>query len=234
MSEYSLGVIGGMGPLATAIYFKQLVNLTDAKSDQDNVNALILNHATIPDRTEAILTNNKEPFLASIKKDIELLEKANVTNIAIPCNTSHYYFDDMQAMTNINIINMIDEAMKAVVTRYGVNAKVAILATTGTIHSKVYEKSAKKFNIDTFLPSLVIQDQIMNIIYQVKAGVMTDNVVLEKIIKDLVEVDKCHGVILACTELSTFELNERYTPFYIDSTTELAKKSILLSNRKIK
>ena len=90
-----LGVIGGMGPEATSFYYARVIARTKAESDQEHINMIILSHATMPDRTQAILTGNKLPFLKAITQDARDLEMLGVENIAIPCNTSHYFLEDI-------------------------------------------------------------------------------------------------------------------------------------------
>ena len=72
---------------------------------------IILSHATMPDRTQAILTGNKIPFLKAITQDARDLEMLGVENIAIPCNTSHYFLEDIQKSTSVPIINMVEEQL---------------------------------------------------------------------------------------------------------------------------
>ena len=96
-----LGVIGGMGPEATSFYYARVIARTKAESDQEHINMIILSHATMPDRTQAILTGNKLPFLKAITQDARDLEMLGVENIAIPCNTSHYFLEDIQKSTPV-------------------------------------------------------------------------------------------------------------------------------------
>ena len=105
-----LGVIGGMGPEATSFYYARVIARTKAESDQEHINMIILSHATMPDRTQAILTGNKLPFLKAITQDARDLEMLGVENIAIPCNTSHYFLEDIQKSTSVPIINMVEES----------------------------------------------------------------------------------------------------------------------------
>ena len=110
-----LGVIGGMGPEATSFYYARVIARTKAESDQEHINMIILSHATMPDRTQAILTGNKLPFLKAITQDARDLEMLGVENIAIPCNTSHYFLEDIQKSTSVPIINMVEESVRYVV-----------------------------------------------------------------------------------------------------------------------
>lgn len=234
MEKKSLGVIGGMGPLATSVYFERVIEKTVANADQDHINMVILNHATLPDRTSVILNKNEETFLEAVEKDIRLLEFAGVANIAIPCNTSHFFYDQMQAMTDINIINMIDETCKAIYLKHGENSKVAVLGTNGTVNSGIYERVCNHYNMQLHTPNQAFQDQVMNTIYSIKSDLPVDASVIEQIINELVYEENCQCVILACTELSCLELSDEVTKFCVDAMDVLVEKSIEYSGGIVK
>lgn len=234
MEKKSLGVIGGMGPLATSVFFERVIDNTVANTDQDHINMIILNHATLPDRTSVILNKKEETFLQAIEKDLKLLEYAGVANIAIPCNTSHYFYAQMQAMTSINIINMIEETCKEIHQRFGQNSKVAILATTGTVKSKVYEKGCHQYNLRPYTPNEVFQDKVMNTIYNIKSDLPADPHVIEEIINELVTKENCDCVILACTELSCLTFSENVKKYCIDAMDVLVTRAIEYSGGLVK
>ncbi|MFS1514439.1 aspartate/glutamate racemase family protein [Chengkuizengella sp. SCS-71B] len=235
MEHKILGVIGGMGPKATSVFFDKVVEKTEAHKDQDHIDMVILNHATIPDRTSVILEKNEKMFITAIKKDIELLEAAKVDHIAIPCNTSHYFYEDLQKMTDIDIIHMVDETVKKIVETYGANCKVGIMATSGTISSGIYDKSATKFNIDLSVPNQTLQDQIMKIIYNdIKNDLTADTNEIEAIIHDFIFKQNCSCVILACTEFSCIKLSEEIQSYCIDAMDVLVERSIELSGKQLK
>ena len=234
MDGKTLGVLGGMGPEATALFFNKVVQNTIAESDQEHINIMVLNHATIPDRTKLIKDNQAEEFFKSIKNDFDLFEKAAVNHLAIPCNTSHYYYEEMQAMTHIPIINMIDETVKELKKQYGSNNKIAILATDGTIQTNIYGKSCEKHKIDYHVPEDPIQEEVMGIIYSVKKGARVSPKRLERIIDTMLEVNKCSAVILGCTELSTLPINHSYKKKTIDPLEVLVHKSITLADKNSK
>ena len=110
---------GGMGPQATAIFMERVIQHTKAKCDQDHIDMVVLNHASLPDRTDAVRSGQGGAFLEEVRQDFKLLELARVANIAIPCNTSHYYYQEMQRMTRIPIIHMVDETIRRIHDRYG-------------------------------------------------------------------------------------------------------------------
>ncbi len=235
MESKSLGIIGGMGPKATSVFFDKVIESTDAHKDQDHINIVILNHATLPDRTETILSGEDGPFLDGIKKDIALLEKAGVANIAIPCNTSHYFYDKIQEKTNIHVINMVEETIKEITEKYGSNAKVGIMATNGTIKSDIYKKVAHSYGLEVHYPHDDIQTQVMDIIYnKVKSDLTLDVTEIENIIFDFIFNHECNCVILACTELSCITLNEDVEKYCIDAMDVLVKRSIELSGKFVK
>ena len=134
-----LGVLGGMGPLCTAIFYKKLVKNTKANKDQDHIPTIILSDPQIPDRTKAIITGDDEDILLNkIKENLENLEKQGVDNIAIPCNTMHYYYDTFKDYTSVNIINMVEETLLYCKNK---NAKnIAVLGTLATANCGIYEK----------------------------------------------------------------------------------------------
>lgn len=234
MDNKKLGVIGGMGPQATSVFFEKVIENTAAERDQDHIDMLILNHATLPDRTTVILEGRRELFLDAVVNDFKLLELAGVANIAIPCNTSHYFYDDMQQMTSVNIINMVDETVKEIHGRYGDGSKIGILATNGTIRSGIYHASCERYNMELYEPSPSLQTKVMDIIYNdVKGNKNVDPSKLESLIHQLVYEEHCQCVILACTELSCIELSDFYKECSIDAMEVLVNRSITLSGKKI-
>jgi aspartate racemase len=233
--EYKLGVIGGMGPQATSVFFQKVIENTEAHKDQDHINMVILNHSTLPDRTSVILNQKEEEFFEYIFNDIKLLESLGVKNIAIPCNTSHFFYRELHETTNVPIINMVEETVKKIHELGGNQSKVGILATRGTIESGIYKKECEKYGLNLHTPNEVIQQKVMDIIYNdVKGELDTGSCELEEIILDLIYQEGCNCVILACTELSCFKLNENVLPYCIDAMDVLVEKTIILSGKKLK
>jgi len=225
---YKLGVIGGMGPLATVKFYDKIVLNTEAHNDNEHIDLIVLNHSTMPDRTRCIIENKDTEFLNEIKKDLEILERIGIDVVAIPCNTSHYFYDEFKNFTNLKIINMIEETILEI-KRRGIK-KVAVFGTLGTLNSKVYNKYAKENGIEVKELSLEDKKTVMDIIYKIKE---TNN--LES--KDFVEIlnrycnDKTIGII-ACTELSLLDIPENLNT--IDALDVLVNKSIEYSGAKIK
>ena len=112
MEEKILGVLGGVGPLATIYFADLVVKMTDAKTDQEHIAMVILNHASIPDRTDYILDKTKPNPLPVMIKDAKMLEDDKCSFIVIPCNTAHYFYEEIQKSVNIPIINILEETVK--------------------------------------------------------------------------------------------------------------------------
>ena len=130
-----LGVLGGMGPQATNTFYQLVIDRTDAHTDQEHVNALILSDCQMPDRTAAILgtAEEQEAVFRRLLADARLLEGAGCTVLAVPCNTSHFFLDRVQEHIGVPILNMIRETAAAL-KRQG-RTRPGILATDGTIRS---------------------------------------------------------------------------------------------------
>ena len=104
----TIGIIGGMGPLATVDLFGKIVNLTDAKCDNDHIHILIDNNTYIPDRTSYILGDGKNP-LDELVKSAKRLKDMGADFLVMPCNTAHYFYNDIINNVSIPFINMIEE-----------------------------------------------------------------------------------------------------------------------------
>lgn len=221
------GVIGGMGSKATSVFFERLIKNSKAEKDQDHMNVLILNHSTLPDRTEVIIENREIDFLESIKKDFEILEFSGASDVAIPCNSAHFFYEKMQGMTNLNIINMIEETVKEIYETKGRGTKVGLLATDGTVRSAIYKKYCDQYGLDMVVPDMKVQQDIMSVIYNnIKGHMNLDSSLLEELIEFFVYEEKCKTVIIGCTELSCIPIRKELKVYTLDAMDVLVQKSI--------
>ena len=225
---YKLGVIGGMGPLATVSFYERVVLNTLAKCDNEHIDMVVLSHASMPDRTKCIIENRGGEFLEVIKKDFKILEDIGVEAVAIPCNTSHYFFDEFKKFTGLRIINMIEETILEVKKR-GIE-KIAVFGTLGTLNSKVYEKYANHHGLLVKEVSPEDKQAVMDIIYDIKETNCLDGRRFVDILSRYCD-DETVGII-ACTELSLLDIPEDINT--IDALNVLVKRSIELSGAKVK
>ena len=234
MPNYRLGVLGGMGPQATNTFYQFIIDRTDASCDQEHVNALILSDSEMPDRTAAILGSEeaRQRVYERLLADARLLEGAGCTAIAVPCNTSHYFLDEVQKNIGIPILHMIRETAKYLAQR-GLK-RPGILATDGTIQTGLYQKEFAALGIEAVVPSPKAQDLVMSLIYEdVKAGRDGDPRKFAAIHKDLL-AQGCDCGVLACTELSVFANIHHLPPFYTDAMAVLAERCVEACHRPLR
>lgn len=233
-SKKALGVIGGMGPLATQLFYKMVIENTEAHKDQDHINMVILNHATMPDRTEAIMTDTLDDLLERLEEDADLLEKCGADFIAIPCNTCHVLIDRLQEHTSLPIINMIKAAVKKIKATYGTGARVGIMATDGTVKMGLYQKECEAQGLIPVIPTSENQKLVMKIIYDgIKDGEPIDYSDFETIERQF-QAEQCDCVIMACTELSCFKEMYNLPDYYVDAMEEMAEEAILLCDKQLR
>ena len=229
-----LGILGGMGPMATQLLYKMIIENTDAKKDQEHLDMIILNHASMPDRTEAINSGKTEEIFKLLSDDIKMLSENGCNVIAIPCNTSHYLYDRLNDSTDSIVINMIRQSAEDLKSLRKNAKKIGILATDGTLKANLYRKECEAVGFEAIYPEPEIQKIVMDIIYnQIKRGETGNPEDFEKIDRHLKSVG-CDGAILACTELSCFRDFNPLPDFYVDALESLCKKAILLSGGKLK
>lgn len=229
-----LGVLGGMGPGATQLFYKKLIDLNGAETDQEHLDMIILNHASMPDRTKAILEGRTEELFEKLLYDVKKLEADGVTVIAIPCNTSHLLVVRLQAELEIPIINMIKETAKEVKKTRPTSKKVGILATDGTIFGGLYQKACEEEGLEPILPSKEGQALVMKIIYEgVKAGKPIDYNDFIKIQGELA-AQGCEVAIMGCTELSMVKEDYNLPEFFLDAMDVLTERAILMCGGKLK
>jgi aspartate racemase len=211
-----IGILGGMGTQAGLDFCNKLAVLNRGKIDQEYPLFLLYNKSNIPGRPESIgvqtgnisnskpLKKNKKKYQAvlnSLLRGCRLLQKNNCKFIVIPCNTAHYWYDDLKKKIKIPIINMPYEVFKVTKKTCRKNSKIGLLATEGTLKTGVYNKIFDKdYNLE--FPTESLQKNCVNkAIKLVKMG----NVKLaEKIIRPAIQYllnQKCKKIILGCTEL---------------------------------
>ena len=224
MSEQKLGILGGMGPQATQVFYQFVLDRTDAARDQDHLPTLILSDTKMPDRTAAILSGDSEGLYSRLLADARMLAGCGCTAIAIPCNTSHYFVDRLQEDIGVPIIHMIRETAAALAAMG--KRRPAILATDGTIQSGLYQKECAALGLAAVAPDADTQTLVMSIIYdEIKQGEQGSREKFAQIDR-AVRKAGCDCAILACTELSVFATYHSLPPFYVDAMGVLAEQAV--------
>jgi aspartate racemase len=227
-----LGIIGGMGPLATADLFYKIIAHTDAGCDEEHIHIVIDNNPHVPDRTKAVLEGSDAPF-PFIRDAAKRLEAMGADILLLPCNTSHVYYERLCESVSIPIINMIEETAKYL-SETGTR-KAGLLATTGALRARLYENALSKFGIEAVLPSASGQAEVMSVIYNgIKAGAQSYDTSALCAELERMTLEGAGCFILGCTELPVaFEKYGIAFP-YIDPSLILAKAAITRAGYPVK
>ncbi len=232
MSKKTLGILGGMGPMASSFLYEEITAHTMANCDQDHIEVLLYSCPSIPDRTKAIQTGDSEAVVSKLKKGLQLLEKMGAQVLAIPCNTSHYFYQELQEAVQIPLLDMVSLTVAKALEEKP--KKVAILATEGTNHGRLYQNKFAQENIAVFELPCHIQESVNHLIYQeIKAGLPPSVGIFQEIEQYLLgqEVDR---ILLACTELSLYKKAHPLPTLYIDAMEVLCTKGILACGGSVK
>lgn len=225
-----LGILGGLGPMSTAYFYEMITEHTDALCDQEHIDMVISSGATTPDRTGYILGNNSENPAERMIKDARKLIDFGADVIAIPCNTAHYFYKEVQDNISVPIINIIYETVKFCHEKGA--ERIGIMATDGTVMTNTYQQMAQEFGIECIVPSSDNQNRVMEIIYgSVKQGKPVNMESFRKVSRELTKAG-CDRIILGCTELSLIKRKYDLDSFYVDALEVLAWRSIQYCGKK--
>ncbi|MGC8895727.1 MAG: aspartate/glutamate racemase family protein [Candidatus Bathyarchaeia archaeon] len=226
MKEKIIGILGGMGPEATADLFTRIIRETPAKKDQDHLRVIIDNNPKIPDRTTAILSEGVSPIPEMIKT-AKNLEKAGADFIIMPCITAHYYYEELSKSVKIPVLNMVELTAQNVNKNFPKAKKAGLLGTTGTVKSKLFDKSFGKFGVEMIYPSEAFQRKVMEAIYDyIKAGkILEGKKLVVDVANHLIELG-AEVIICGCTETSLVLKNGDVTKPVVDPVQILAQTAV--------
>lgn len=231
--DKKIGVLGGMGPMASQLFYKLVTEKTAADCDQDHVRMVIYSDASMPDRTGAILSGEYDKVYSQLLEDAKVLENCGCEAICITCNTAHFFGEMMVDQLSVPFIHMIKETVDTIAEETP-GAKVAVLATDGTIKTGLYQKHMEAAGLTAYAPSAEIQKEVMYQIYdRIKSGLPWDAASWDRI-EEAVKGAGCQKAIMACTELSVIKADNGLSDFYVDPMEVLAEKVILFSGRRLK
>lgn len=218
-----IGIIGGMGPLATVDLYEKIIRNSNVKKDQDHFEIFIHNNPNIPDRTKAILSDGISP-VEEIINSANKLKDMGSDFLCMPCNTAFYFYNDITKNLDIDLVNIIDVTIEKIIKNNYKNP--CVLGTKGTIYGKTYYNKLDEKNMNY----QKIDDDLVNLLdYYIYEVVKKDNfdVDIKKLtnkLDELVEKNNVDCFVLACTELPI--LFEKFNLNYnvIDTTEELARR----------
>lgn len=223
---FKIGVLGGMGPAATADFLTKLVQLTPARCDQDHLPVVVANLPHVPDRSRAIMGGGADP-LPAMCASIDLLVQAGCGVIAVPCNTSHHWHADLAKHSQMPVLHIA----KASVAAVGTARTTAILGTQGCLQSGFYQRIVAEHGGVCHVPDAQsLQPLIDASIAAVKAGDLAGGARFLSQVLSHLAANRVDAVVLACTELPLAALGCEPACYagmtLVDSTLELARVSV--------
>ncbi|MBR5969398.1 MAG: amino acid racemase [Lachnospiraceae bacterium] len=215
-----LGIIGGLGPMATAFFLEKIVGMTEAARDQEHVNAVVYHAPAVPDRTSFILNPQAADPLPALVEAAKCLEQAGVSAIAIPCVTAHYFRESIGEAVSIPVMNAV--AFSTEVLKARQICRVGIMATDGTLASGLFQKELESHGMTAVFPDAAMQKNVMSLIYDyVKAGKEPELRLYEEV-SDALQAEGAEAVLLACTELSVIAARNTLPGRWLDVLDVLA------------
>ena len=220
-----LGILGGMGPEATINFQRELLAETPAEIDQDHIVTLVSNDPKIPDRNAAILDGGKSP-LPRLQRNAITLEEAGADVIAMPCNTAHYYYNDLKSGIEAEFINMIQTVSSKL--EQDCVGRAGLLATKTVLDAGIYETYFADSQVELIAPQ--DKNRLMEAIYAVKRGDHQEATEILVPVIDYLKRCGCEALIVGCSDLSVLSIESELTEY--DPTTLLAKKCVERVNKQ--
>ena len=202
MAEKIIGILGGMGPEATADLFFRIIRVTPAQRDQDHVRTIIYSNSKVPDRTAAILENGPSP-VPEMLRAAKALEEAGADFLIMPCNTAHHFIDELRTGVDIPILHMIELTAQRVLDDLPSVERVGLIATDGTVKSGIYHRSFSKIGVEIITPAESLQKKAMKAIYEhIKTGDLQEGGEILLGVANHLVGNGTQAVLCGCTEVS--------------------------------
>lgn len=224
-----LGVLGGLGPMASAYFLQLIIEMSEAQADQEHMEVILHSKPQIPDRTRYILGQSGDNPVPQMVQASRGLVYQGAELLAIPCITAHYFQRQLETEIGVPILNAVQET--AVYLQQAGIARVGILATDGTLSSGLFQTHLAEHGIDCVVPGEQDQRAVMHLIYDnVKAGKPVELSLFESVSQGLFARD-AQVVLLACTELSLIKRDHLLGAGFLDVLEVLARKAVLCCGR---
>lgn len=230
--QRTLGVIGGLGPIATSHFMELVIRMTDAGIDQEHLDMIIYHTPSIPDRSSYILDQSLPSPLDPMIALGQRLSEQGVGCIAIPCVTAHYFHDKLSSSISAPIIHAVEET--AIHLQAAGIKKAGIMATDGTVSSGLFQQQLEKRGITRVIPSAEGQKDVMHLIFDcIKANKPADMERFQRVARELRD-NGAEVIILGCTELSLIKRDHEIGPGFLDALEVLAQQAVMRCGAPLK
>jgi aspartate racemase len=222
-----LGILGGMGPAASAEFITRLIKQTPASCDQEHIPFVLWNEPRTPDRSTSIRDGDDKP-LPYLLQGMQVLKAVGCTEVVIPCNTAHYWYDELVKF-KVPIIHIVDSVADEL-RDINVVGTIGVIATQGTIQSELYQNRLTEW--ECIVPT---QEEITTLVQPsielIKAGDLIKSHTMIMTVVDSLISRGANSIVLGCTELplAVRETEQNNIPL-VNSIDSLVKRAIFYSN----
>ena len=224
--SFLLGVLGGMGPLATLDFQHRLLDAVPAERDQQQLPSVVWNVPQVADRQKALAGTGPSP-LPQLLQGIEKLNQAGASHIVIPCNTAHHWYEELSAASDAPMLHIVDTTLDALARRPQRPQNVGIIATHGTLAAGWYQQKLAALGMSAITPEAEELDQwFVPGCYAVKRGALQEGgQLLSQQAQALLERG-AEYIIMACTEvpIALQAVNAPFSHLTLDPAQALAER----------
>ncbi len=201
--KHFFSIIGGMGTIATESYVRMINHRLKITKDQDYLNYILVNDAQIPDRTAYIKDHSQPNFFNALRDDVLQQAMLKPDFFVMPCNTAHYFYDDLAKLTDIPFLHMMRIAVHKFASDFPQEKKIGLIATEGSIYDHLYEDEIEQVGREVELGGPEIQPLVTELIYSnIKEKGVVDGKLYHRILRTMHDQYGCNVILLGCTELS--------------------------------
>lgn len=221
-----VGVLGGMGPLASLDFMRKMLDATPAQQDQDHVPVLLSSIPQVPDRTQAFRGEGHSPLPAMLDSARRLAE-AGAGLLVMPCNTAHLWYEPLQQALGLPMLHLVDAALEDALALAGPGARIGLLATDATMASGLYLNRPASARLQWLLPTATeMLDWVMPGIAAVKAGHLAEGEALLGRAAAALAQRGAAALVLGCTEIPLVLDAGRAPLPVVDATAALARRAV--------
>ena len=234
MLRRKIGILGGMGPMATQAFYRELILHTDASVDQDHLEVVIESSPSIADRTAFLLGRGPDPRPALMDAALRL-KGAGAELIVMPCNSAQAFAPELEEKVGVPFLDWVAIAADGVAAM--ARPPVAVLATAGTLEADIYGPPLEKRDIAHMVPSEKETAEVMACIYEFKAAGYATESSQERLIgvADGLRRRGARAFLLACTELPLVlpSSSERWPALAIDPAVFVAQRAVVTAGARL-
>ncbi|MFO7728816.1 MAG: amino acid racemase [Desulfonatronovibrio sp.] len=224
MAEKIAGILGGMGPEATVDLMNRIIKATPAKDDIDHIRMVVDNNPKVPSRIRALIEGNGPSPGPCLQEMARKLENWGVDFLAMPCNTAHFYHQEIQEAVSIPVLDMIELTVGQIAGSHSQINTVGLIASTAVINLDIYKNAFALKDINLITPQPRLQDALMSAIRCIKTCRYGEEVglTMQKAADDLIQ-NGAQVLLIACTELSIIGSGVRAEIPILDAAQILAE-----------